>query len=186
MNQSPAPIAPATRTLKTLSAAARLLLWVVLSVWVVVALSWGTLHGIIVPRISEWRPELERWASASVGVAVTLGDIRAESRRSEQGWWPALVPAIELHDVRLFDPAGREALHLPLVRTSMSVRSLWRLGFEQVVIDRPVLDMRRTVDGRLEVAGLELGLATGESTGLDWLLAQSEWVVRGRHRALAR
>ncbi len=151
----------------------------VLSVWVVVALSWGTLHGIIVPRISEWRPELERWASASVGVAVTLGDIRAESRRSEQGWWPALVPAIELHDVRLFDPAGREALHLPLVRTSMSVRSLWRLGFEQVVIDRPVLDVRRTVDGRLEVAGLELGLATGESTGLDWLLAQSEWVVQG-------
>ncbi len=155
------------------------MLWVVLSVWAVVALSWGTLHGIIVPRISEWRPELERWASDSVGVVVTLGDVRAESRRSEQGFWPTLVPAIELHHVRLFDPAGREALHLPLVRTSMSVRSLWRLGFEQVVIDQPVLDVRRTGDGRLEVAGLDLGRASGDSAALDWLLAQSELVIQG-------
>jgi uncharacterized protein (TIGR02099 family) len=178
MNQSPAPVAPATRTIKTLSVAARLLLWAVLTAWGLFALSWGALHGIIVPRISEWRPELQRWASASVGVPVTLGDIRAESRRSEGGFLPSLVPSIELHDVRLFDPRGQEALHLPLVRTAVSVRSLWRLGFEQVVIDRPVLDVRRTAAGRIEVAGLDISGAPGDRSAADWFFAQSEFVVR--------
>lgn len=179
MNQSPAPIAPATRTIKTLSVAARLLLWAVLTAWGLFALSWGALHGIIVPRISEWRPELQRWASASVGVPVTLGHIRAESRRSASGSWAGLVPSVELHDVRLFDPQGREALHLPLVRTSLSVRSLWRLGFEQVVIDRPVLDVRRTVEGRIEVAGLDLSGPKSENAAADWFFSQSEFVIRG-------
>jgi uncharacterized protein (TIGR02099 family) len=179
MNQSPAPVASATRTIKTLSVAARLLLWAVLTAWGLFALSWGALHGIIVPRISEWRPELQRWASASVGVPVTLGDIRAESRLSEGGVLPALVPSIELHDVRLFDAAGREALHLPLVRTALSVRSLWRLGFEQVVIDRPVLDVRRTALGRIEVAGLDISGVPGDSAVADWFFTQSEFVIRG-------
>lgn len=179
MNQSPAPIALAPRTIKTLSVAARLLLWGVLTVWGLFALSWGALHGIIVPRISEWRPELQRWASASVGVPVTVGEIRAQSQRSQTGFWPGLVPSVALHDVRLFDAQGREALHLPLVRTSLSVRSLWRLGFEQVVIDRPVLDVRRTASGHLQVAGLDISGPQNDNAAADWFFSQSEFAIRG-------
>jgi hypothetical protein len=121
MNQTPAPIAPATRTLKTLAAVTRLLLWVVLAAWGLFALTWGTLHFFIVPRIGEWRPELERWASASVGVPVRVGEIRAEPRGDATGWLPTLMPSLALRDVQLFDPQGRPALQLPLVRASVSV-----------------------------------------------------------------
>ena len=180
MNQTPAPIASATRTLKTLAAVTRLLLWVVGVAWGLFALTWGTLHFFIVPRIDEWRPELERWASASVGVPVRVGDIRAEPHGDAPGWLPMLMPRLTLHDVQLFDPQGRPALQLPLVRASVSVRSLWRLGFEQIVIDQPVLDVRRTAQGRIEVAGLDFSDPGGDgSAGADWFFSQGEFVIQG-------
>ncbi|MDP2263163.1 MAG: YhdP family protein [Hydrogenophaga sp.] len=179
MIQSPAPVAPATRTLKTLSVLTRALLWLVLAAWGLFALTWGVLHAFIVPRIGDWRPELERWASASVGVPVTVGAVSAESTGA-RAWLPALVPSVELRDVRLLDPQGREALHLPRVRAALSVASLWRRGFEQIVIDGPVLDVRRTAAGRIEVAGLDVsGNAAGDESAVDWFLDQREFVLRG-------
>lgn len=182
MNQSPAPAAPASRTQKTWSAITRLLLWMVLTVWVLFALTWGTLHFWIVPRIGEWRPDLERWASAAVGVPVQVGAIRAESQdgaSARAGYLLRLVPALELSDVRLLDPQGREALRLPKVRAAVSVTSLWRLGFEQLLIEAPVLDVRRTAQGRLEIAGLDFsGPQTGDHRAADWFFSQSEFVIQ--------
>ena len=64
----------------------------------------------------------------------------------------------------------------------MSVPSLWRLGFEQIHIDRPTLDVRRLADGRLLVAGLDVLSAParpGETNpAADWLFAQAELVIR--------
>jgi uncharacterized protein (TIGR02099 family) len=180
MNQTPTSVASASRTFKTLAAMTRLLLWVVLAAWGLFAVTWGALHFLIVPRIGEWRPELERWASATVGVAVRLGDIRAEPVGDSPGWMPALIPRFELRGVQLLDPQGQPALQLPLVRASVSVRSLWRLGFEQVVIDQPVLDVRRTAQGRIEVAGLDLsGPQDAGNGGADWFFSQREWVIQG-------
>ncbi|MDO8903134.1 YhdP family protein [Hydrogenophaga sp.] len=179
MKQSPASIAPATRILKTFSVAARLLLWLVLASWSLFALTWGTLHWWIVPRIGEWRPELERWASAAVGVPVTVGSIRAETTSVKQGLLPAFVPVIELQDVRLYDAHGRAALELPQVRVALSVASIWRGGVEQVVIDRPVLDVRRTGEGRIEVAGLDLsGSNSEDDDAADWFFSQREFAIR--------
>lgn len=180
MNQTPAPIASATRTLKTLSVVTRLLLWLVLAAWGLFALTWGTLHLLIVPRIGEWRPQLERWASASLGVPVQVGSIQAEPRGAAHAFLPSLIPTFELRDVQLLDPQGRAALQLPLVRASVSVGSLWRLGFDQVLIDRPVLDVRRTAQGRIEVAGLDFsGPGGGDSAGADWFFSQDEFVIQG-------
>lgn len=180
MNQSPAPIAPATRTLKTLSVAARLCLWLVFLAWGLFVLTWAALNWWIVPRIGEWRPELERWASRTVGAPVRVGEIRADNTTGGLGVLPAFMPSFELRDVQLFDPNGRVALHLPLVRTAVSVRSLWHGNFEQVVIDQPVLDVRRTAQGRIEVAGLDMA-GSGEHDGraADWFFSQREFVIRG-------
>lgn len=182
MNQSPAPAAPASRTQKTWSAITRLLLWMVLTVWILFALSWGALHLWIVPRIGDWRPDLERWASAAVGVPVQVGAIRAESQGdpdTRAGSLLRLVPALELSDVRLLDPQGREALRLPQVRVAVSVTSLWRLGFEQLLIEAPVLDIRRTPQGRIEIAGLDFsGPQTGDHRAADWFFSQAEFVIR--------
>lgn len=171
-----------SRSLKTLAALTRLLLWLVVLVWALFVLTWGGLHGWIVPRISEWRPDLERWATTQLGVTVKVGDIRADHGRSPD-WLPVrvwgLMPTVSLHEVRLFDPAGREALKLPLVQASLSPASVWRLGFEQLLIDAPVLDVRRTADGRIEVAGLDMASGPeSDGSAADWFFNQSEFIIR--------
>jgi uncharacterized protein (TIGR02099 family) len=152
---------------------ARGLLWLVVAFWLLVGLSWGLLHGWIVPRISDFRPGLEAQASRALGVPVRIGELRMRSQ--------GLIPSFELRDITLLDHEGRIALRLPSVVAALSPRSAWRLGFEQLVIDGAELDIRRRTDGRLEVAGLDLSPTTGrEGTDFaDWALAQTELVLRG-------
>lgn len=183
MNQSPSPIAPTTRNLRTLSVATRLLLWLVLAAWALFALTWGALHVWIVPRIDQWRPDLERWATRAVGVPVRVAALSADSGGGGHRWLPdflpGLAPRVELQGVSLLDTQGREALHLPRVQATLSPRSLWRGGFDQIVIESPVLDVRRTAQGRLEVAGLDLsGPAGGDNDAADWLFSQPSFVIR--------
>lgn len=151
---------------------ARAALWLVVGAWCLFALSWGVLHGLIVPRVGEWRPALESLATRALGVRVQVGAVEAASTGP--------VPAFTLRDVRLFDPAGREALHLPTVQGALSVRSLWRLGFEQLVVEAPVVSARRTADGRIEVGGMDIAQGGSDSGRLaDWFFAQTELAVRG-------
>lgn len=183
MNQSPAPLVAAPRVPRTLSITARLLLWGVLAVWGLFALTLGTIHWVIVPRIDEARPTLERWVGKALGVPLKIGAIAATSEsRADSGvaaYLPSLVPSFKLRDVRLYDPAGREALHLPQVDVAISVRSLWRLGFEQLAIDAPTLDVRRTADNRIEVAGLDFsGPSNDDNSAANWFFSQSEFLIR--------
>ena len=146
------------------------LLWLVLAFWVVVVLSWGLLHGFIVPRINDFRPSLETQASLALGVPVRIGEIQVLAK--------GLVPSFELHEVSLLDSDGRTALRLPRVVAALSPRSAWRLGLEQLVIDGAELDIRRRSDGQLEVAGLSLPPDTGRNAFANWVLAQTEIVLR--------
>jgi len=146
------------------------LLWLVLAFWVVVVLSWGLLHGLIVPRISDFRPDLETQASLALGVPVRIGEIQVLAK--------GLVPSFELREVSLLDRDGRTALRLPRVVAALSPRSAWRLGLEQLVIDGAELDIRRRSDGQLEVAGLSISPNTEHSAFANWALAQTEIVLR--------
>ena len=137
--------------------------------------AWLILHWAILPHIEQWRPQLERRASAALGVTVHIGGIEVRS----SGW----VPAFELQQVVLADAAGREALRLPRVAAAVSARSLLALEprFEQLLIEGPELEVRRDAQGRLHVAGIALGGDRGsDDTGnADWLFAQHEFVIRG-------
>jgi uncharacterized protein (TIGR02099 family) len=170
MNDSP-PLPSAL--LKVYAACAKWSLWLLASAWLLLALAWGALHWWIVPRIGDLRPQLEAHASRALGVPVRIGSVSARSA--------GLLPALELHSVVLLDPQGREALRLPQVVAAPSPRSLWKLGFEQLYIERPELDVRRLADGRILVAGLELGRdPQGEDgTGADWFFSQREFLIRG-------
>ncbi len=167
------PLIPRPSRLLHLQAALlRAVLWAVALAWLLFALSWGLLHGVIVPRVGEWRPALERMASEALGVKVEIGSLQANSSGP--------VPSLHLSDVVLRDAAGHEALRLPSVRAALSLHSLWRLGFDQLVIERPVLDLRRSADGRLLLGGIDLGQMeqAGEGSPLaDWLLEQSELAI---------
>ncbi len=157
--------------LKILAIAARVSLGLLLAAWLVMISAWAALHLFIVPRIGELRPQLESRASQLLGVTVRIGAIEARS--------DGLVPSFELSEVRLVDPQGRDALRLPRILVALSPRSLWNFGFEQLYIEHPELDVRRTADGRILVAGLDL-LQSPASDGkaLDWFFSQAEFVVR--------
>lgn len=163
------PLAPSS-LLKTWSTVARWSLWLVLTAWLVFLTAWGTLHWLIVPRISEFRPQLEAKASQVLGVPVRIGAIAAYST--------GLIPSFELTEVQLFDAQGREALRLPRVLAALSPRSLWHLGFEQLYVERPQLNIRRAVDGKIYVAGLDVSKNGDLGDGAaDWFFSQLEFAI---------
>ena len=107
-----------------------------------------------------------------MGLPVQIGELRAEST----GW----APSFELRDIQLLDAQGQPALSLPRVLLAISVRSVLNLNLEQLVLDRPELDVRHTASGQWLVAGLALGTPGSEhSAAADWLFSQREVVVRG-------
>lgn len=161
-----------TRLLHWMAGLARWSLRLVLAFWLVLGAAWGVLHGWIVPRIGDWRPQLESVASQALGTPVRIGSISAH------GEGP--VPSFELRDVVLQDPKlGTDALRLSRVVVAVSARSLLRLGVEQIYIDQPQLSVRRTTDGRIHVAGLEIQPQQDSSSSLsNWLFSQSELALR--------
>src|SRR5215470_4180706 len=109
-------------------------------------LAWLTLQWGILPHIEDWRPAIERHASKAVGVPVRIGHIAVRS----SGW----VPALELRDVVLLDPAGPEALRLPRVSAALSPRSLLLMEprLSQLYIEDAHLLVRRDAQGGIHVA----------------------------------
>jgi len=162
--------------LRAFAALARWAFWVLAAAWVTLGLVWSGLHFVIVPRIGDLRPWLEQQASGSLGVTVRIGAIEAKSN--------GLIPSVELRDVRLQDAQGRDALVLPSVLAALSPRSAIGLGFEQLYVEGPQLDVRRSKDGRFWIAGFPLPDAhDAGSSGADWLFSQTELAMRhGRIR----
>ncbi|MBX3608421.1 MAG: TIGR02099 family protein [Hydrogenophaga sp.] len=175
---SDAGSASAGRGLRLWARGLRVLLWLLAGLWGIFILSWFVLQAWIVPRIENWRPELQRWASEAVGVEVRIGAIRAV--KAADRVLPPLVPSFEFDQVQLLDASGGEALRLPLVKASVSVASLWRGAFESVRIDQPVLDVRRRSDGHIEVAGIDVTSgADGDGSAARWFFDQSSIEIRG-------
>ena len=167
------PSALPSLRLRWIAVTMRCLLWLVASAWLLFGVSWLVLHEWIVPRIGEFRPRLEAQASKALGVPVRIGQITARSL--------GMVPSFELRDVTLLDGQGREAVRLPHILGALSPSSLWGLGFEQLVIDQPELDIRRAADGKIFVGGLDVSTdrASGHSALTDWFFSQTEFVLRG-------
>jgi uncharacterized protein (TIGR02099 family) len=150
---------------------ARLAHWALLTVagvWLVVALSWVLLHGFIVPRIGDFKPFLESQASRLSGRAVRLGTLQAHSN--------GLLPSFEALDIEVLDPQRQEGLRLGRVLFTLSPTSLFRGAFDQIVIDRPSVDIHRAADGTWSVAGLTLASSSDGSLS-DWLFSNTEVVL---------
>lgn len=169
---SPPSILSARRW-RWLAVAVRGLLWLALLACLFFGLSWWFLHGWIVPRIGDYREQLEVQASQALGVPVRIGQITARS--------DGLIPSIELTEVTLLDEQGRAAVRLPRVLGALSPASVWRLGFEQLLIEQPELDIRRSADGKIFVGGLEISAqsSSSDNTQIDWFFSQPEFVLRG-------
>ena len=120
IDPSPLP----SRLLHVFSHVARWSLGLVLAFWLLLATAWGTLHGFIVPRITEWRAEIEGLATQALGAPVRIDAISAQS--------DGIFPTIHLSGVSILDAQGRPALQLQSVIATVSARSLLRRGLEQL------------------------------------------------------
>ena len=139
--------------------------------WLAVALFWGGLHFLIVPRIGELRPWVQAQASKVLGVVVRIGAIEARSN--------GLIPSVEMREVEILDAQGRTALRLPSVLAALSPRSALHMGFEQLYVEGAQLDVRRASDGRIFIAGFPLpSQPSDDGAAADWVFSQTELVVR--------
>ena len=173
----PTPEPPPLTASRGLRVYARLTRWALLAVvgvWLLVALSWVLLHGFIVPRIGDFKPLVEAQASRMAGREVHIGSLQAHSN--------GLLPSFEALDIDVLDAQRAEGLRLGRVLFTLSPPSLMRAAFDQIVIDRPSVDIHRAADGTWSVAGLTLeGSSDGSLT--DWLFSNAEVVVEeGRVR----
>ena len=154
-----------------LSNALRVTAWLMLVAGMVLGVGWAALHFWIVPRIEDFRPRLENLATQTIGVPVQMGQLVGVS----SGW----MPTFEIHNLSLLDPEGRPALTLPKIVFAISVRSVLDLGVEQLVIESPTLDIRRTASGEWRIAGLSLKKDNAaDSAAADWIFAQKEIVIQ--------
>ena len=151
------------------------------SLWVYRVVTWTVLAGglafagavlglryWILPNIESYRGDIARIVSERARQKVAIGSIHAN--------WDGLRPQLMLGQVTVFDAAGRPALELTRIDTTLSWLSLatLELRFHAVDIYRPTLDVRRDARGVLSVAGIEM---TGPEAGggfADWLLRQRD------------
>lgn len=129
----------------------------------------------VLPRIDQWRPQIEGIASRALQGRVTVGRIEAG--------WRAFNPHLSLDDVQVTGPRGGPPLALPRVDATLSWSSLLSLEprFAALRLLSPQVSVVRLADGNFTVAGfvIEPGKAESEeSAALDWLLAQRRIVVR--------
>jgi uncharacterized protein (TIGR02099 family) len=178
----PTPAAPSTALARPVALGKwlwRLGLALVLLGGSILLLAWLILQWGILPRIDQWRPQIEAQATRALGVAVRIGNIEVGP-----GHWARVVT---LRDVALMDARGNAALALPQISVAVSPTTLFPRGvrgfmprFEQVLIEAPRLDVRRDAQGKLWVAGLDLsaGAPSDENPAADWLFSQREFVIR--------
>jgi len=162
---------PLPLRLKLWAIAMRWLFALLLSCALLLGLGWALLHWVIVPRIDEFRPALESLARQATGLQIQIGQLQARSG--------GLIPSFALRDVRLLDAQGQTTLELPQVLVAVSPRSLLKGGLEQLVIEGAQVEIRRTADGRLLLAGIDISQTTAQEHQplLDWLCSQTEWAL---------
>ncbi|OJY18824.1 DUF3971 domain-containing protein [Pandoraea sp. XJJ-1] len=165
-----------------------------------------TTRYVILPRVSDYRAQIEAAASRAIGLPVTIGRIDAVWH----GWHPYLT----LEDVRITrrPPAARapslSARTTPATRAArpspdtppgapppaepsltlhrldavLSWTSLIHLDvrLSNLTLSEPDLTIERLTDGSILVAGMPVtgGGAATDSTAADWLMRQSRVVIR--------
>ena len=151
----------------------RPLLWLMLISYFVFAVLILTLRLAVLPRISEYRVDIEQAISTAISLPVSIGGIEAD--------WQGLRPKLLLSDLSVSDKSGRPALSFASVEAVLSWSSLlyMDLRLHRLEIEQPTLSMRREADGRIFIAGLPLNRDDSSNTRLsDWVLAQGQIVIR--------
>jgi len=153
------------------------LAWTLVWAGVALLLVWGCIHALIVPRIGELRPWIERQVVQKMGVNLRMGELSAHS----EGW----IPTFEIQDLQVLNPDHPQdppSLSVARLVMRLSLRSLTSLSFDQVHLEGLEIEVGRDAQGGWRLGGQKLDGA-GHSDALDWFFSQAEFVVsQGRVR----
>lgn len=149
----------------------RVALWALLAGWLVFAALVLSLRYIVLPNIGAYHVQIEQALSDAIGQPVTISQIEAR--------WQGLNPDIVLDQVTLSDHQGVQVFSVEQMETVISWRSLLhgRVTLASLIIERPVLQVRRETTGRITVAGIDAE-SEGDSTFSTWALEQPQIRVR--------
>jgi len=153
------------------------LAWTLVWAGVALLLVWGCIHALIVPRIGELRPWIERQVVQKMGLNLRMGELSAHS----EGW----IPTFEIQGLQVLDSANPQdppSLRVARLVMRLSLRSLTSLSFDQVHLEGLEIEVGRDAQGVWRLGGQKLDGA-GHSDALDWFFSQAEFVVsQGRVR----
>jgi uncharacterized protein YhdP len=128
-----------------------------------------TLRYAVLPQIADYRTDVEKVATNTIGRPVTIGAISAS--------WQGLRPYLALNDVAIYGTDGKPALQLPSVSATVSWWSFVTadLRLHRLEINRPDMDVQRDANGNFFVAGLPMDLKqSSDGRAADWVLSQGE------------
>jgi uncharacterized protein YhdP len=103
----------------------------------VLALGFLALRYWVLPSVEKYREDIVAQVSKGTGLKISVGAIEPD--------WRGFLPRLVIADVRIYDPAGNEAIVLPVVDAVVSWRSLLHadLRLHSLSIDGPRLALRR-------------------------------------------
>ena len=131
---------------------------------------------VVFPQIEAHRVEIARWLGTTIGQPVAIDAV--------QTGWDGWNPKLSIRGFRVSDRsvAASPLLELPRVDLVIAWTSLplLDLRLKELLIDSPRLWVRRDVQGRLHVAGVEVDTqpSVDDSAFADWLLRQPRVLVR--------
>ncbi|MGA8865121.1 MAG: AsmA-like C-terminal region-containing protein [Gallionella sp.] len=139
---------------------------------VLIAFSIMALRYWLLPNIEQFHDSITSSLSAAIGSPVTIGKIQSE--------WLGYMPRLNLADVRILDDQRQTALALKSIDGSLSWMSLLtaEIRLANLEIDSPELMISREISGKLYIGNLLLTKPGGNNDISDWLLHQSNLVVR--------
>ncbi len=142
--------------------------WITVACVLLIAASVLALRYWVLPNVDSYRDTIAQSVSKAAGQRVTIGSMSAD--------WEGLRPRLRLGEVVVYDKAGRAALTLQRVDSTLSWLSvaLWRLHFHALDFYQPALSIRRDKMGLISVGGIEMGGDTHEGGFSDWVLSQRD------------
>lgn len=151
----------------------RCLFWGVMAVFAVVLAVCLGVRYLVLPKIDQWRPQIEQYASQAMGAPVRIGSIAAD--------WRGLNPQLHLSAVQFYEAPDKPApvITLPTVDAVVAWRSVLRMAprLLSLRIDGADLTVRRDTAGLLWIAGMSFdpnAHSQGDSPVLVWLSQQRQ------------
>lgn len=126
---------------------------------------------VLWPQASAARTWLEQRGSVALAAHLSIGQLET--------YWDGWHPAFHARDVKAVDAEQRVLLAARALDGKLSWRSLFSMDvlFQQISARQTDLLVRRSADGKLQVAGLAVdttGAQPQDNRLFDWLLAQGK------------